>query len=94
MPRNAGCQAAPANPAANNVTFTTESQKAEYLLQTHDGKHAKVQLRGEANGDSLQITVNGKAVELSDTEKRMIQRHQDRINAILMEAAERSSTKP
>lgn len=78
----------PANPA-----FTTERQKAEYLLQTADGQRLEVQLRGESDCDSVQITINGKAVELSDTEKQLLQRYRDRMNTVLMEAAKRGTNK-
>jgi hypothetical protein len=79
--------------AAIGPTFTTERQKAEYLLQTPEGQRLEVQVRGESDYDAVQVTVNGKVVELSETEKQLVQRYQDRMNTILMEAAKRTDSK-
>lgn len=91
MPQRANSlvQTTPA-PVATEPTFTTQRQKAEFLLETQDRRRVEVQLRGESDCDPVQVTVNGRSVELNETEMQLIQRHRDRINTILMEAAARA----
>lgn len=67
----------------------TDRRRAEYILRAADGKQFEVIVRpGEAPGHE-EILVNGKALDLTEDEQQIIDRHQDRINAILLQAANR-----
>jgi hypothetical protein len=53
----------------------------------------EIQMNSASGIEGEQITVNGRPIELTEAEKRLIQHHQDRINAVLMGAAGRSGDK-
>jgi tetratricopeptide (TPR) repeat protein len=93
VPQRANPLAPKIQEPATGPTFSTQRQKAEFLLETKDNQRVEVQLHGESDRDPVQVTVNGRPIELTETEKQLIQRHRDRINAILMEAAGRPNAK-
>lgn len=69
----------------------TERRRVECVLRTPDGKRFELQIRRAQEAGAEEILVNGRSLELSEDEARLIQRHQDRINALLAQAAARAT---
>ncbi|GMU23692.1 MAG: hypothetical protein AMXMBFR13_37700 [Phycisphaerae bacterium] len=88
--RSAARETAEATDTPTTGPFS-ERMSAEHRLRTKDGKHLNIQIHRESEGGSTQLIVNGKPLELTPTQRRLVQRHQDRINAILMDAANRTA---
>jgi tetratricopeptide (TPR) repeat protein len=91
--RGAQGQNPAARDAGGNADLIKERGRAEYLLRTQDGGRVEIQMNSASGIEGEQITVNGRPIELTEAEKRLIQHHQDRINAVLMGAAGRSGDK-
>jgi len=67
--------------------LVTERQRSERLLRTRDGRRIEVQIRHDEQKGEMEITANHRPIKLTATQKLLIRRHQERINAILLEAA-------
>ncbi len=80
-----GCPEAQVSPSE----IVTESQRCQRRIRTKDGRRIELRLEtgGEEPNAETKITVNGRPVTLTAAQKQIIQRHQYRINAILLEAA-------
>lgn len=70
-----------------------ERVRSEHLLRGKDGRRLEFQVRQEEGSCEKQVLVNGNSLELSPEERQLLQRHQERINEILMKAASRASEK-
>jgi tetratricopeptide (TPR) repeat protein len=71
-----------------------ESQHVRQMLRAQDGRRIEIELSQPGEGDCLQIVINGQPVSLTDVQRRLLQRHQERINAILLDAADGSANRP
>lgn len=91
-PLRAGNRRAPEKSAGDGPQVVAEQQKATCLLRTRDGRRFEIELRRGPDSRDTQVLVNGKPLELSASEKRLLDRHQERINALLIEAAGRTQT--
>jgi tetratricopeptide (TPR) repeat protein len=63
-----------------------ESRHLRQTLRTPGGRRVEVELTQDG-GSCLQVVVDGEPVILTDVQRRLLQRHQERMNAILLEAA-------
>lgn len=64
----------------------TQNQRSEWTAQQSDGKQVVFELRQDVSDGRIQITADGKPVFLTEVQAALIRQHQDRINAIAMEA--------
>jgi hypothetical protein len=63
-----------------------EKERSERLVRTKEGRQIELCTRKEPQGETS-VTANGKPVALTDTQRLLIRRHEERIQAILLEAA-------
>ena len=84
MPRNADLQKQQTEPV------TTE-RHVHQTIRMPDGTLVMIQVDRSPDSEKAEIKVDGKAIELTRTQLRLLQRHEDRINAIILEAARQNS---
>lgn len=75
-----------ASRADKSPRIVAERAQAEQVLRTSDGQRYQVQVRVDAPGSDGQVIINGRPVPLTDAQRKLIQRHYDRINQIYLEA--------
>lgn len=72
----------------------TEKSRAEWSVRTKDARRVEFQSKCDETGGEPRITANGKPVKLTKTQVLMIRRHEERINAILLDAADTVAEAP
>ncbi len=72
---------------------TVESLRCEKTISTPQGRRLEIRIRREAGDGDPQIQVNGKPVTLSESQRDLLRRHEERVNAILIEAANEAAKK-
>lgn len=89
-----GARAQPPQQVANDAgnAAHVETGRADFVLRTCDGRRFEWQIRRDA-GTGMELQVNGRRIELTEDEKRIIQRHEERIHAILLRSAEREQAR-
>jgi hypothetical protein len=68
--------------------IVTEQRRMEQVLRAPDGKRYEIVLRRESQDRPAQITVNGRPLELTGAQRRVLEQHQERVNAVLIQAAQ------
>jgi hypothetical protein len=63
-----------------------ERAQAQQVLRSGDGQRYEVHMRVDGPGAEGQVIVNGRPVPLTEAQRKLIQRHYDRINQIYLEA--------
>lgn len=77
------------DPCAHRTPETKrEGYSAEWTVLTRDGARVEFRMVVNERDPQTQVTVNGKPVELTPVQRKLVERHQDRIDAILLEAAQ------
>lgn len=71
----------------------TEAFKGEWVIRTLS-QALRVTAGGEDAAGDLQFTLEGRPIQLNRTQALLIRRHQERINAILLEAANAPAEPP
>jgi hypothetical protein len=68
----------------------TSSHQSERTIRDADGRSVHVVLTYDAQGCNPQMTVDGEQLALTHTEQLLIRRHEERINAILLESLQKT----
>ena len=68
--------------------IVAEQRRVEQVLKAPDGKRYEIVLRREAQDRPAQITVNNRPLVLSEAQRRVLKQHQERIDALLIQAAQ------
>jgi len=71
----------------------TEMLRCEWVARTKDGCRIEFQVGRDGKDGQVQVTANGKPIRLTRAQQLAIQRHGERINSILLEAAMSSAAK-
>ena len=69
----------------------TEKLQSAYTVRPKDGRRIEFQFKRDEQECKLQVTANGKPVELSRRQSKLIRRHQERICALLLEAVDQKT---
>jgi len=64
----------------------TQNQQSVWTIQQNDGQRIAIEMRQDTPDGSLQVTMDGKQIFLTEVQVSLIRQHQSRINAIVMEA--------
>jgi len=82
-------RAGPARP-----DLVVQARRCEYTVQTREDPPVKLEITQEKDGAALQCAVAGRTIELTETQKLLIRRHEARISAILLEAMAQKKAGP
>lgn len=74
-----------------NAEAVLSKLRASWVVRKKDGAELKLELRGDETDCKTTLIVEGRPVALTDLQTQLIRRHHERINAILMEAVEKTS---
>lgn len=67
--------------------LVTEEWQSSQVPRLADGRRVRIEVRSVAPGAALQIKLDGREIKLTPAQLRLLQRHQDRMYAIILEAA-------
>jgi tetratricopeptide (TPR) repeat protein len=65
-----------------------EKQRSDWVIRAKDGRRIEFQMKLADRSDEAQCVANGKSVKLTATQRALIRRHEERINAILLQAVD------
>lgn len=82
-----GAMRIPAELERKSSAGSVRKIKAGWVTQRPDGAEVKIECQSEEQDCQPRFAVGGKPLVLSDKQLQQIRRHQDRINAIVLEAA-------
>lgn len=78
----------------NCETITAERRHLKELLRDREGRRFEVEIVRETADATPRFTVDGTQLALTPEERQLIQRHQERIDALILEAAARQKAQP
>jgi len=67
--------------------IVTEKLNAAWVVRSKGDRQIEFRMIADPADSKAQITANGRPIELTGTQKRLVQHHRERINRILLEAA-------
>ena len=68
--------------------LVVQARHCEYTVQTREDPPIKLEIGQDQDNGSVRCAADGRPIELTETQKLLIRRHEARISAILLEAAE------